>query len=88
VAGELRRLVAEAGRTLGPDHPRTLALRHDLAGSIDRAGDPVGAQRMFGAVHRARARVLGGLHEATRQSWNALNHPDLTRRADQARAAH
>ena len=76
----------QARRTLGPDHPETLSLLHELAGSIDRAGDPLAAQRMFAEVHRARVRVHGGLHEATRQSWNALTHPDLARRADEARA--
>lgn len=60
-AGEA--LLAERERALGPDHPDTLTVRHDLAVTYRQTGwlgvDPVG---MLEAVRAERQRVLGPDH--------------------------
>jgi hypothetical protein len=56
---------------LGPEHPDTLAVRHDLAYWTGEAGDPAAARDLFAALLPIRERVLGPEHPdtlATRQN--------------------
>jgi hypothetical protein len=63
---------------LGPDHPDTLAARHNLAYWRAQAEDPAGAATAFEGLLTDRLRVLGPDHPdtlATRQSlvyWREL----------------
>jgi hypothetical protein len=61
-------------RVLGPEHPDTLATRHNLARFTGQAGDVAGARDQYAALLPTRERVLGP------------EHPDtLATRADLAR---
>jgi NB-ARC domain/Tetratricopeptide repeat len=68
------RLHTECLRVLGPDHPSTLAVRHNLASWRGQTGDAAGAAQAYAEVLTDRLRVLGP------------NHPDtLATRANLAR---
>ncbi|WP_344266910.1 tetratricopeptide repeat protein [Actinomadura napierensis] len=60
---ELQRLSAAASeRVHGPEHPRTLLARGNLAYATGAAGDAAGARDMYAALLPVRARVLGAEH--------------------------
>jgi hypothetical protein len=50
---------------LGPEHPRTLAARHNLAYWTAEAGDAAGARDLFAALLPVCERVLGPQHPHT-----------------------
>jgi hypothetical protein len=52
-------------RALGPDHPDTLAMRHELARSTGDAGDAASARDQFTTLLPIRERVLGPDHPYT-----------------------
>jgi tetratricopeptide (TPR) repeat protein len=60
-----RRIVDARQRVLGPEHPDTLAARHDLAHWTGLAGDPVAARDLLAMLLRALERVLGPEHPNT-----------------------
>ncbi|WP_370964826.1 tetratricopeptide repeat protein [Amycolatopsis sp. cg9] len=59
------RLHSTATERLGPDHPRTLTTRDNLARWRGEAGDPVGAVAAFEQLLTDRVRVLGPIHTHT-----------------------
>lgn len=61
---------AAATRLLGPDHPQTLTIRHDLADAQAAAGDLVGAAKAFDGLIRDCQRVLGPDHPHTLTARN------------------
>ena len=52
-------------RVLGPEHPDTLAARHQLARWTGHAGDPAGARDLFAGLLPVFERVLGPEHPRT-----------------------
>jgi hypothetical protein len=58
-------VLAAALRVLGPDHPDTLATRHQIALEMAERGDHAGAGAEFRDVLAARLRVLGPDHPDT-----------------------
>lgn len=62
----------EAGAHLGPDHPDTLTLRHDLASWRGQAGDVAGAVGEYRALLADCLRVLGPEHPDTLTTRNNL----------------
>ena len=50
---------------MGPEHPDTLAARHELARWTGQAGDAAGARDQFAALLPLRERVLGPEHPDT-----------------------
>ena len=65
-ARDLQRRVHDARkRVLGPEHPGTLAARHQLARWTGHAGNPAGAQDLFTALLPLLERVLGPEHPDT-----------------------
>ena len=67
-ARDLFQLIADAHATsdaYGPEHPDTLAARHDLARWTGEAGDAAGARDQFAALLPIRERVLGPEHPDT-----------------------
>lgn len=71
---ELRELLAAQARTLGPDHPATLAARHDYALVLAQLGLHARAALELGDLLAARVRILGPEHRDTRvtRRWQAL----------------
>ncbi|MEU4532507.1 FxSxx-COOH system tetratricopeptide repeat protein [Micromonospora ureilytica] len=61
-----------AERHLGPNHPDTLAARHELARWRGRAGDPVGAAKAYAELLTDRLQLLGGDHPQTLATRNSL----------------
>jgi hypothetical protein len=66
-AGESRaeRARRKLERVLGPEHPNTLATRHNLAYNTGRAGDAAGARDQLVALLPIFERVLGPEHPDT-----------------------
>jgi hypothetical protein len=67
-ARDLCQLIADAhtgSDTYGPEHPDTLAARHNLAYYTGRAGDAAGARDQYAAMLPVRERVLGAEHRET-----------------------
>ncbi|WP_406088348.1 tetratricopeptide repeat protein [Streptomyces virginiae] len=60
-----RHLTSTTVHHLGPDHPSTLAARHNLASWRGRAGDPAGAAAALATLLEDRVRVLGPDHPHT-----------------------
>ncbi|MFF3676268.1 tetratricopeptide repeat protein [Streptomyces sp. NPDC002120] len=60
-----RHLTDTTAHHLGPDHPSTLAARHNLASWRGRAGDPAGATAAYTTLLEDRIRVLGPDHPHT-----------------------
>jgi hypothetical protein len=60
-----RQLLADRLRILGPDHPDTLATRHDLAVWQGVAGDPAGAAGALDGLLADYLRVFGATHRDT-----------------------
>ena len=61
----MRRVVEARERVLGPEHPRTLTARHELARWTGAAGDPAIARDLFAALLPVHERVLGPEHRFT-----------------------
>lgn len=61
-----------ADQQLGPDHPHTLSIRHEMASWQNRSGDPEGAVIELEQVLDARNRVLGPDHPETLRTRNEL----------------
>jgi hypothetical protein len=49
-------------RVSGPEHPDTLAARHELAGWTGQAGNPAAARDLFAGLLPVLERVLGPVH--------------------------
>ena len=64
--------VTQARDTLGPDHPDTLASRHNLAGAYHDAGKLDEAINLFEQSFKECARILGPHHPNTLTSRNDL----------------
>ena len=60
-----RRMVKARERVLGPEHPRTLGTRGNLARWTGEAGDPAAARDLFAALLPVSERVLGPEHPHT-----------------------
>jgi hypothetical protein len=52
-------------RISGPEHPRTLAVRADLARFIGEAGDAAAARDQYAALLPVRERISGPEHPST-----------------------
>jgi tetratricopeptide (TPR) repeat protein len=74
-----QQVLAVRRRTLGDDHPDTLASMNKLAESRWILGDPHGARELHEQTLAARRRVLGDDHRDTLDSMNnlALDHQAL-----------
>jgi hypothetical protein len=68
----LRRVVGARERVLGPEHPRTLTTRHELARWTGAAGDPAAARDLFAALLPVYERVLGPDHPDTLRALSNL----------------
>jgi serine/threonine protein kinase len=64
--------LAEQQRTLGPEHPDTLATRFAVAREMAGRGDHAGAEDQFREVLAARQRTLGRDHPDTLATWFAI----------------
>ncbi len=62
---ELRKVLADRQRVLGPDHPDTLLTRHNLAANLHRQGNLREAEKYYREVLADRRRVLGADHPDT-----------------------
>ncbi|MFB4288086.1 tetratricopeptide repeat protein [Nonomuraea sp. ATR24] len=62
---ELRKVLADRERVLGPDHPDTLLTRHNLAANLHRQGNLREAEKYYREVLNDRRRVLGADHPDT-----------------------
>ena len=60
-----RNVLATRLRVLGPDHPDTLATRHELAYEMAEQGDHAGAEAEYRDVLAASLRLLGPDHQDT-----------------------
>ena len=60
-----RRVLNERERVSGPEHPDTLAARHQLAAWVGEAGDQAGARNLFAELLLERDQVLGSEHPDT-----------------------
>jgi eukaryotic-like serine/threonine-protein kinase len=68
----LREVLAERERTLGPEHPDTLATRHHLASALFFQGKYGQAETEYRAVLKLREKVLGPEHPDTLRTRNNL----------------
>ncbi|MCK7624838.1 tetratricopeptide repeat protein [Streptomyces sp. RS10V-4] len=76
-------------RLLGPDHPDTLAARHDVAAGLGRLGRLEECRATVREVAGARARVLGDRHPDTLTShWQLAHVCGLLGRWPEALAAY
>ena len=57
-----RRCCPSSSGSCGPEHPDTLATRHNLAVWTGEAGDAAGARDQFAALLPIHERVLGPEH--------------------------
>jgi Tetratricopeptide repeat len=57
-----RRILDARERVLGPEHPDTLAARHELARWTGQAGVPAAARDLFAGLLPVLERVLGPVH--------------------------
>ena len=60
-----RRILDARERVFGPEHPDTLAARHELAHWTGEAGDPAAARNQYAALLPAVERILGPEHPGT-----------------------
>ncbi len=84
-AARYQETLADQQRTLGPDHPDTLATQFSLARELAARGDNAGAEKAFREVLTARQRTLGRDHPDTLATWFAIAQ-QLAARGDQADA--
>ncbi|MBV8277163.1 MAG: tetratricopeptide repeat protein [Verrucomicrobia bacterium] len=68
----LREVLAERERTLGPEHPDTLATRHYLASALFFQGKYGEAETEYRAVLKLREKALGAEHPDTLRTRNNL----------------
>jgi tetratricopeptide (TPR) repeat protein len=68
----LREVLTERERTLGPEHPDTLATRHYLASALFYQGKYGQAETEYRAVLKLREKVLGPEHPDTLRTRNNL----------------
>jgi hypothetical protein len=61
-------------RVLGPEHPRTLTTRDNLAAWTGRVGDPVASRDQFATLLPVYERVLGPDATHTLATRQALVH--------------
>ena len=62
---EYRQVLDTTLRVLGPDHPDTLATRHEIARMMAAQGHPADAETEFRQVLDTKRRVLGPDHPST-----------------------
>ena len=84
-AARYQETLVDQQRTLGPDHPDTLATQFSLARGLAAQGDHAGAEKAFREVLAARQRTLGRDHPDTLATWFAIAQ-QLAARGDQADA--
>ncbi|MFG1710731.1 tetratricopeptide repeat protein [Nonomuraea sp. M3C6] len=60
-------------RDLVPDHPSTLATRHEIARMIGAGGNYAGAEAEYRDVLTARQRILGPDHPDTRRTARQID---------------
>ena len=65
-------LLPDRQRVLGPDHPGTLATRHNIAAWTGEAGDARGALALYTALLPDQQRVLGPDHPDTLTTRNNI----------------
>ena len=75
-----RGLLDKRVRVLGPEHPRTLMIRHDVAWSTGEAGDWARARDQLAALLPDEERVLGPEYPLTLAARRDLAH--WTKKAD------
>jgi hypothetical protein len=80
-----RRILDARERVLGPEHPGTLAARHELARRAGEAGDLPAARDLFAGLLPVRERILGPQHPDTLITRYELAH--LTGQAGDIAAA-
>ncbi|MFE7475747.1 tetratricopeptide repeat protein, partial [Streptomyces sp. NPDC057575] len=73
-AAAFEELLADRLRVLGPDHPETLAARHNFASFRGEAGDAAGAAAAFEELLADRLRVQGPDHPNTLAAHDDLAH--------------
>ncbi len=61
----LREVLDDQSQSAGPDHPRTLTAREDLAEALVRAGRRDEAVAVYQTLHAALEQILGSHHPAT-----------------------
>ena len=84
-AARYQETLVDQQRTLGPDHPDTLATRFSLARELAARGDHAGAEKALRQVLAARQRTLGREHPDTLATWFAIAQ-QLAARGDHAGA--
>ena len=84
-AARYQETLVDQQRTLGPDHPDTLATRFSLARELAARGDHAGAEKALRQVLAARQRTLGREHPDTLATWFAIAQ-QLAARGDQGDA--
>ena len=65
-------LLPVSERVAGPEHPHTLATRHNLARWTGGAGDPAAARDQYAALLPVSERVSGPEHPATLNARDSL----------------
>jgi hypothetical protein len=78
VISVLREVLDDQSRSAGPDHPRTLTAREDLAEALLRAGRRGEAGAVYQTLHADLEQILGSGHPATvaiRATLDALARP-------------
>jgi hypothetical protein len=73
-AEALEELLVDHVQVLGPDHPRTLIIRHNIAHWRGVAGDPAGAARALRELLAERSRLLGPDHPSTVTTRECLEY--------------
>jgi hypothetical protein len=72
-----RDVLAARLRTLGPDHPDTLATRHEIARILVERKDYAAALAEYRNVLSAELRVLGADHPGTLATSNWVNYLEV-----------
>jgi Tetratricopeptide repeat len=67
-----RGIIADFERTLGPEHPDTIAMVYELALLLMKKGDCAGAEPLLRRHLKVQDRVLGPRHPATIKTVNNL----------------
>ncbi|KRD23388.1 tetratricopeptide repeat protein [Streptomyces sp. Root264] len=67
-----RQTLEDRTRILGPEHPDTLASRHNLALALTSAGEQAEAIQLLRRTLDDRVRILGDEHTHTLSTRNAL----------------
>ena len=72
--GRFRDVLAAQLRVLGPDHPDTLATRHQIAVEMAARGDYAAAETEFRDMLAAKLQVLGPDHPSTQITFGWVDH--------------